>query len=352
MTWISPSREPVDPGLQAGARRAAKRLWPAAIPPLVLVLLVCAALVVPSKPYSRERFFHIETGECLRSIEDRLAKQGLIRLRGPLLAYGRLTGLDRRIRPGTYELSASQSPLAILKTLVAGDVVLRRVTIPEGFTTEAILTRLSSELGVAIEQLRAAAADTAWIRSLGLAAPGLEGYLFPETFLFDPQTTAREALAEMVAVGEARFDEGRRLRASELGLSRHEILTLASIIELEAADEVERRRVSAVYRNRLLRGLLLQADPTAAYAAGRIGQRLSLEDLAIDSPYNTYLYPGLPPGPICSPGLASIDAALWPLEGCDDLYFVSRGDGTHAFSRTLEEHNQARGGLEKARQGP
>jgi len=147
----------------------------------------------------------------------------------------------------------------------------------------------------------------------------------------------------------ARFDEPRRARAAELGMSLHDVLTLASIIELEAAVPEERERIAAVYHNRLRQGLLLQADPTAAYAAGVPGQRLSQRDLALDSPFNTYVHPGLPPGPICSPGLASIDAALWPLIGCGDLYFVARGDGTHVFSRTLEQHNRARAELDRAR---
>lgn len=316
---------------------------------LALLLASAASLFLPLDPQAGPRQFRVEPGLSFGAIEARLVEGHFLAVRGPLRLWARLTGRDRQIRPGTYELSAAQSPRDLLRTLASGRVVLRRVTIPEGFALAAILARISEEMGLPLEETRAEASDSAWVRSLALPGPGLEGYLFPETYLFDPVVGVQAVLTEMTKTMLARFDEPRRARAAELGMSLHDVLTLASIIELEAAVPEERERIAAVYHNRLRQGLLLQADPTAAYAAGVPGQRLSQRDLALDSPFNTYVHPGLPPGPICSPGLASIDAALWPLIGCGDLYFVARGDGTHVFSRTLEQHNRARAELDRAR---
>ena len=243
------------------------------------------------------------------------------------------------MRAGTYELGASRSPLQILSALVAGDVLRVRVTLPEGLTCEQSFTLLAEHLGVSIDSLRAVATDAGWLDSLGLPPGGPEGYVFPETYLFEPGTSARALLLTPVEACLERLDAARRARAAELGLSPHAALTLASIIEAESPDSLERRRISAVYHNRLRMGWRLEADPTVAYALGRPGEHLTHADLAVESPYNTYRHPGLPPGPICNPGLVSLDAALWPLEGCQDLFFVARGDGTHAFSRTLAEHN-------------
>jgi UPF0755 protein len=214
--------------------------------------------------------------------------------------------------------------------------------LPEGITQRQALDRLAEGLSIPLGDLEAAASDTAWLRQMGVPGPSLEGYVFPETYFFDRGTAARRALERMVQTGAARFDAPRRARAAQLGMTRHQVLTLASIVEAESAIPEERRRVSAVYHNRLRLGWPLQADPTVAYAVEKIGSQLSTLDLQAQSAFNTYLNAGLPPGPICSPGMVSIDAALWPLEACGDLYFVARGDGAHIFSQTLEQHNAAR----------
>ncbi len=319
---------------------------------LGFALLIGAAAVVyglahrqlhtPLDPRGQEREVRVAGGLTLQEVRDLLVAEGLVGERVPLVWWGRLTGLDRRVQSGTYALSPAQSPREILDRLVEGRTLQVRVTIPEGWTADRILDLLGRELDLPAEQLAAAAGDTAWIRSLGLGADRLEGYLFPETYVFERHPSPKRVLARMVAEGLARWDAPRRTRAAELGMSRHEVLTLASIVQAEAALEEEMTRIAAVYHNRLRQGRLLQADPTVAYAVGRTGQRIWAKHLTVDSPYNTYLYPGLPPGPICSPGEACIDAALYPLADCRDLYFVARGDGTHVFSRTLEEHNRAR----------
>ncbi len=321
----------------------------------VLTLLIAGggvSLHLPARPGAATEYFRVDAGQSFTAVEASLARGGIVSFRGPLSIWARVTGKDRQIHPGTYELSAAQTPLEILHTLVSGDMILKRLTIPEGFTQAQILERLQAELPLSANDLAAAAADGQWMQSLGIPEPSLEGYLFPETYLFDPSSSAREVLGTMVRTCLAHLEGARRSRAVELGMSDHALLTLASIIELEAAVDDERARISAVYHNRLRQNLLLQADPTVAYAAGRIGERLTSQDLAVDSPFNTYQHAGLPPGPICSPGLESVDAALWPLVGCADLYFVARGDGTHIFSRSLEQHNRARAQIEASKRPP
>jgi len=335
---------PASEGRAGGATRRTV-VWAVAVP----VALICCFLLYgwlllrrPLDSEGSEQAFVVARGQTLEAVHDELLQRGLISPRAPILLWARLTGGDRRIKLGDYDLSAAQSPLEILETLVAGRTTLVSVTIPEGMTQSRILTLLSEVLGTPAEALAEAAADSVWLRRLGLPVLNLEGYLFPDTYCFDRETPARRVLGTIVAACLQHLDRARQERADSLELSLHEVMTLASIIEAEAMVAEERARISAVYHNRLRRGWLLQADPTVAHAIKRSARWLSTKDLKVDSPYNTYLYPGLPPGPICSPGLASLDAALQPLEGCPDLYFVARGDGTHVFSRSLEAHNRAR----------
>jgi UPF0755 protein len=311
----------------------------------LLGLLAAAALGPGGLPRETE----VHKGETLREVEARLETMGILSRRSPLALWGRITGLDRRIKAGLYVFTPAQSAREILKALVEGRTRRLYVTIPEGWWLDRILPRLGEALRIPGDELASAAADTAWVVSLGLPGPGLEGYLFPETYAFEYGMPAREVLGYMVRMCLARFDEPRRQRAASLGLSLHDVLTLASIIQAEAAIEEEMPRISAVYHNRLRQRRRLEADPTVAYALRHMGQRLWERDLRVDSPYNTYRRAGLPPGPICSPGLASIDAALHPLERCQDLYFVARGDGSHVFSRTLAAHNRAREAIRRAR---
>jgi UPF0755 protein len=323
---------------------------------LLLLAAVCLAaagwglwLHLPRDSQGAPRDFAVGEGESGGAVLRRLADAGLIGRWEPLLLYARLTGADRRIHPGAYELSPASAPIALLGKLVAGEVRLTRVTIPEGFVAAAVLERLSQSLGIPVADFEAAAADSAWRRGVRLPPGSLEGYLFPETYFFDPAVGPERILAELIGAAWAFFDQERRARAAALGFSPHEVLTLASIIEAETALPEERARISAVYHNRLRRGQLLQADPTVAYGLGRPGRLLLLEDLQAPSPYNTYLHAGLPPGPICSPGRACIDAALWPLESCRDLYFVARGDGSHVFSESLAAHERAKAAVRRQR---
>lgn len=316
----------------------------------LLFLLVAAvgtygwqSLHRPLDPRAGEAILKIPRGASVRQVERLLVTQGLLGPRIPWSWWARLSGKDTRIRSGTYALSAAATPIELLETLVAGETLSIAVTIPEGLSEEQVMARLAEGLGLPPAEVEAAAREEARrLHGTDGDRPSLEGYLFPETYHFDHETPAAAVVERLVSSTLEYFGQAERARARAWGMSIHEVLTLASIIEAETAREDERHRVSAVYHNRLARGMLLQADPTVAYATGRIGQPLWHEHLEAGSPYNTYRHPGLPPGPINSPGRRCIEAALFPLEGCEDLYFVARGDGTHLFSRTLREHENAK----------
>ena len=284
----------------------------------------------------------IPAGISVDQIHEQMVQKGLIHSRVPWVIYVRLSGKDRSIKSGLYDLSTSMSPVTILDNLVRGVGVLSVVTIPEGWTAATTFGRLAARLKIPEGQFFDLAADISWRKSLNLPETGLEGYLYPETYQFARGVTARTVLETLLEAARRSATPEEIQTASALDLSWHQLITLASIIEAEARIPSERSRIAAVYHNRLAAGWLLQADPTVAYASGVNGSDLTHRELAIDSPYNTYVYKGLPPGPICSPGADCIRAALNPDASCRDFYFVARGDGSHIFSRTLAEHNRAR----------
>lgn len=324
---------------------------------LVVVIIATAALGAygwhalhtPADPGGEETWVKIPRGASVSEIEAQLVARGLLRPRTPWTWYLRLRGQDTQLRSGTFALSPAQSPLEIAAQLAEGRTVLLPVTLPEGLTEAQSLGRLGEALAVARPALEEAA------RAVGESIPGarrtgtLNGYLFPETYHFEHETPPVEILKTLTRALFEFFGPVRQETAARLGLDLHQVLTLASIIEAETARPEERRRISAVYHNRLRRGMLLQADPTVAYATGRIGQPLWHKHLEVDSPYNTYRHAGLPPGPINSPGRESIDAALDPLADCSDLYFVARGDGTHIFSASLQAHERAKRSVRRER---
>ena len=299
--------------------------------------------------------FTVAPGATFGQITDTLVARGLIRR--PLLfrVYGRLRRDDRNVRAGTYSLDAGTGWARLLDALVEGRVRMVSVTIPEGFTIPRIATRIAgiTELPADTVRVRLGGEDahTRW----SLPGPGLEGYLFPDTYLFAggvPLDAVVEAMSERY---RNYWTPEREARAAELGLSERELVTLASIIQAEARVSDEMPAISAVYHNRLRIGMLLQADPTVLYALGGHRPRLlfAAMDSVADHPYNTYTQGGLPPGPIGAPGAAALDAALNPAE-VDYLYFVANADGSHTFSRTLSEHNRAvaRSRRETAGAGP
>ena len=283
----------------------------------------------------------IEPGTTLSEVAARLEEEGVIRHAGLFKILARLNGADRGINAGRYEIEPGMDAAEILDMLVSGRITTDRVTIPEGLTIQETARILQAGIGIDSTAFVGLAGDSAVGLALGVEANTLEGYLFPATYRFYPEMSAEEVLKAMTDRFRSTITEAYRTRADELGYTVHEIMTLASIVEQEARVAAERDTISGVFHNRLQRGMLLEADPTVKFGIGRPDMRLYEKHLSHPSPYNTYVHAGLPPGPICSPGEASIHAALYPVEVAY-LFFVARGDGSHIFSITNREHNRAR----------
>lgn len=292
----------------------------------------------------------IPPGSSFRAAADSLERNGVVGSSRMFRLYAKLRGRDRALKPGTYELPAGADWDAALDALTEGRALTASVTIPEGLDLRAIVPLVSERLGVPPDSVRAAVRDSAHRARLGVPAETLEGYLFPATYTFPLGTSARSVVDEMVRQFESRWMPEWTARLDSLGLTRHELVTLASIVEKEARVADERPIIAAVYCNRLRIGMPLQADPTVQYALPSHVDRVLYTHLETDSPYNTYRNVGLPPGPIASPGTASLEASLHPAS-VPFLYFVARPDGRHEFRTTFAEHSRAREQVRRAAQG-
>jgi UPF0755 protein len=297
----------------------------------------------PHKGYeAAEQFVDIPARIGTAAIGRRLVDAGIVRDPFTFRAALWWSGRSRALQAGEYRFDAPLAAVDVVDRLVRGDVYARRITFPEGLTLQEMARVYETrEFGTAANFLEATR-DPSFIRDLDSAATDLEGYLFPDTYALPRGTPARRLVALMLERFRATFDDDLQREAREQALSTREVVTLASLVEKETARADERPLVAAVYRNRLKLGMGLQADPTVVYAlqrAGRYTGNIRRDDLAIDSPYNTYRYAGLPPGPIASPGRASLEATLRPAR-VSYLYFVSRNDGSHVFATTLAEHNR------------
>jgi UPF0755 protein len=296
-----------------------------------------------TRPGARPVLVQVPPGTTLRGAGVIFQERGVLDAAWKLRLLARLAGTDASIKAGTYSVDPGIAPARLLRKLVAGEIVTVAVTVPEGLTLLEAADVLSRQVGVDRTRLLELTRHppTAWGARLALPeSSSLEGYLFPETYRFAPGVSADEVVETMLGEFAGVFGDSLRERASELGMSVHEVVTLASIVEAEATLPDERRRIAAVYTNRLHKGMRLEADPTVAYAVGVPGDRLTLAHLRVDSPYNTYRRAGLPPGPINSPGEACLRAVLWPQEGFGALFFVADGRGGHRFAGTWAEHRR------------
>ncbi len=273
-------------------------------------------------------------------VATRLQKHHLISSQLWFRMLGKLTGADRKIQPGEYELHAGLKPTEILDRLEEGKVFYHSVTIPEGYTVRQIATVLSGKELIDYERFIQLTQDPNFIKTLDLDVPRLEGYLFPDTYFFPRAIPEEEIIQTFVHRLWKAFPPELIDRAKEVKMSVQEVLTLASVVEKETGLSQERSMVAGVFHNRLNQNIPLQSDPTVIYAIEDFDGNIRKRDLSIDSPYNTYRVRGLPPGPIANPGEAAIRAVLYPTPS-DYVYFVSRNDGSHQFSVTLAEHNRA-----------
>lgn len=308
-----------------------------------IVLLLGAAGAMMYSPHARESSAPVEipVGVSLRGIANILSDHDVVGNRWMFIIAAKLSDKGTRLQSGLYLFP---NPLSIAETidiLAAGShQAYKNVTIREGLTLTQIAQTLQKHAGYPADSVLALARDRTFISNLGLSVPSLEGYLLPETYRVRYDERLPDFLRRLVRANDALFDAEATDRMRELRRSRHEILTMASLVEGETRLAEERARVAGVYYNRLRRGMLLQADPTVQYIIPDGPRRLLYRDLSINSPYNTYMNAGLPPGPVNNPGHEAIEAALHP-ESHDFIYFVADGYGGHTFSRTLDEHNRA-----------
>lgn len=313
---------------------------------LVIVLLatIYVHFLAPPSWERHHRVVTIPAGTSFHDIARLLEDNGIVRDHNSFYLLARLEDAIPRVKAGEYEVHTGMPPRQVLSKLVRGDVIKYPITIPEGFNIFQIGEVLDQAKVCAKKIFLEKTKDLAIIASLGLDGDSLEGYLFPDTYNFPKGFGEEQAIRQMAARFKAVYSSLAK-RAEELGLSRKDVVILASMIEKEAADDQEKRLISAVFHNRLHRGMALQSDPTAVYGLRTresIHERITKQDLLRRSPYNTYRIMGLPRGPIANPGLKSLQAVLYPAD-VNYLYFVSRNDRTHHFSSTLEEHNRAVG---------
>jgi UPF0755 protein len=314
------------------------------------VILVCVSsffswyiyqiLTTPGPPLRHSVVIFVHHGSSLRKIAQTLAVEGVITNPNIFSLWGRLSGADRKIQGGEYLFTVPLPPLAILQTLISGKGLRHAVTVTEGMTFKQIVDLLTRKGFGTEEQFLCLNTDPFFLNTLGLPPEGIEGYLYPDTYHFSWLASPEEILGRMVERFHKAMSPTIHRQIAAQHLSLHEITTLASLIEKETTLRAERSLVAAVFHNRLHLGMPLQCDPSVIYGLEDFDGNLTRQHLLTPTLYNTYLFRGLPPGPIASPGLESILAALNPAK-LDYLYFVAKGDGSHEFSSDLEAHNRA-----------
>jgi UPF0755 protein len=287
-----------------------------------------------------EKVVIIKSGQDFKSFSERLHKAGIIKELYKFNLLARIKGYDRKVKAGEYLLSASMAPNKILQIIVSGKVRLYKLTIPEGYNLSQIASNIAGAGLVKEEDFLKAALDSSLAHEEGIDAETFEGYLFPETYYFQKDITPEKIISVMVERFRSVFTPAFKEQAKKLGLSIHQIVTLASIIEKETGAPEERNIISSVFHNRLKKNMRLESDPTVIYGIKDFDGNIKKRHLEALTPYNTYKIRGLPPGPIASPGIKAIEASLYPAD-TNFLYFVSKKDNTHMFSTNIKDHNRA-----------
>ena len=282
----------------------------------------------------------VSRGSSFAQTAQTLYQAGIIKSPLKFRILARMRRVEKRIQAGEYLLAPSMPPGVILEKMVTGKVRLYKMTVPEGSNLKEIAGIIAQAGFVNSEDFMKIATDPAEVGKLGIEAATLEGYLFPDTYYFPKSATARDIIEAMVERFRSLFSDEWKNRAAEMGFTIHEVLTMAAIIEKETGAAAERPLISSVFHNRLRKGMRLETDPTVIYGIENFDGNLTRSHLRTYTPYNTYKIKGLPPGPIASPGLASIEAALYPAK-TDYLFFVSKQDGTHHFSSKFWDHRRA-----------
>ena len=321
-----------------------KKIFPRIAAAVLLIVVPMLILVgYAQSPVGRDiplRTVDIPRGASFSRVMDLLEAEGLLRQRELFHLLALLRNGTRQIRAGEYEFSGRMSPSEILGKLIRGDVKGYHITVPEGFTAREILGRLLATKLVDEKEFLRLSRNREFLSMLGIEGKSLEGYLFPETYILDRSMDTRTIIRTMVNQFWHHVTPSMRKRSADLGLTVDQWVTLASIIEKETGRKEEMPLIAAVFHNRLKRRMPLQSDPTVIYGMADFDGNLRKQDLLKKTPYNTYLFAGLPPGPIASPGLDALQAALYPTDVAY-LYFVSKNDGSHQFSDDLSQHSKA-----------
>ena len=289
---------------------------------------------------SKNIVINVHPGQTLNATADLLHKQNIIKSAIKFVLIARIKSYDKQLKAGEYLLSAAMTPMQLLEMIVKGTVKLYKLTIPEGYNLYQIAELVdTANFGTKNDFIKAAT-DTARVRKNGLEGETFEGYLFPDTYFFPKEVTIEKIISAMVRRFRSVFVPEWQNRAKELGLTVHQVVTLASIIEKETGASFERPIISSVFHNRLKKKMRLESDPTVIYGIKNFDGNLTRKHLSTRTSYNTYKIRGLPIGPIANPGSASLEAALYP-DNTQYIYFVSRKDSTHQFSTNLKQHNRA-----------
>ncbi len=305
--------------------------------------------VQPADPAGSEQVVMVEDGMSLRQVATGLEEKGIIKNRTFFLLWARLKGYGGRIKSGEYSLGPAMAPVKIFDLLTRGAIVTHSITFPEGLTAEQMGEILERNQDIHVEKsaFLSLAHDPAVVKKYGISSASLEGYLYPDTYQFSRSQSPESIIDVMVS----RFNEvvlPLKERIGESGMRLEQVVTLASIVEKETGRAEERPLIASVFLNRIKRGMRLDSDPTVIYGIENFNGNLTRDDLRRYTPYNTYVIKGLPTGPICNPGIESIRAVLYP-DDTNYLYFVSKNDGSHYFSRSLEEHNRHVAAFQKKR---
>jgi UPF0755 protein len=297
-------------------------------------------LSAPASSEPEEVIIEIASGTSLRALGNLLQERGLISSAERFRWLARFKGAARRIKAGEYQLSTGLRPGELLDKIVRGEVLLHQITFPEGYTIKQMAELLEYRDLARAEDFIAAATNPVFAQELNIPASTMEGYLFPDTYQFARNLPVENILASLVQRFDQHFGPREEEKADELGFTRHQVVILASVVEKETAVPEERNLIAGVFLNRLNKGIRLQSDPTVIYGLKNFNGNLTKAHLENDTPYNTYIHGGLPPGPIACPGRESLRAVLYPAD-VPYLYFVACSeDGGHAFAETNEEHNR------------
>ena len=287
-----------------------------------------------------EKIVTINSGQAFKSFSEGLHKNGVIKNLYKFNFFARIKGYDKKVKAGEYLLSASMTPYKILQILTDGKVCLHKITIPEGYNIRQIASVIAMAGLCAETKFTDYATDSSFVHNKGIDAETFEGYLFPDTYFFSKNVSPEKIISAMVKRFRSVFTPFFQEQTKKLGLSIHQTVTLASIIEKETGDPEERSIISSVFHNRLKKKMRLESDPTVIYGIKDFDGNIKKRHLETSTPYNTYKIKGLPPGPIANPGIKAIEAALFPAD-TDFLYFVSKKDNTHEFSSNIRKHNKA-----------